>query len=167
MLNYPVEYLNAINCSGLPLSQLKLKAGCPIIILKNLDPAHGVYNGSRGILTRYSNRVLEVVLLTGKYAKQKVFIPRIQNQPSEDQLAFKFTRRQFSIRLCFSMTINKSQGQTVQHVGLDLRTPVFTHGQFYIRVSRVTSVRNIKVIWDERDREGKTKNIVYSEVLLK
>ena len=65
------------------------------------------------------------------------------------------------------MIINKLQGQTVQHVGLELRTPVFTHGQFYVGVSRVTSVRNIKVIWDERDREGKTKNIVYSEVLLK
>ena len=44
---------------------------------------------------------------------------------------------------------------------------MFTHGQFYIGVSRVTSVRNIKVIWDERDKKGKTKNIVYSEVLLK
>ena len=65
------------------------------------------------------------------------------------------------------MTINKSQGQTVQHVRLDPRTSVFTHGQFYVEVSRVTSVRNIKVIWDERDKEGKTKNIVYSEVLLK
>ena len=84
MLNYPVEYLNAINCSGLPLSQLELKARCPIIILKNLDSTYGVCNRSRGILTRYSNRVLEVKLLTGQYAKQKVFIPRIQNQPSED-----------------------------------------------------------------------------------
>jgi ATP-dependent exoDNAse (exonuclease V) alpha subunit len=65
------------------------------------------------------------------------------------------------------MTINKSQGQSVKHVGLDLRSPVFTHGQFYVGVSRVTSRNNIKVIWDEEDREGKTKNIVYSEVLLK
>ena len=44
---------------------------------------------------------------------------------------------------------------------------MFTHEQFYVGVSRVTFVRNIKVIWDERDREEKTKNIVYSEVLLK
>ena len=65
------------------------------------------------------------------------------------------------------MTINKSQGQSVQNVGLDVRSPVFTHGQFYVGVSRVTSRENIKVIWDEKDREGKTKNIVYPEVLLK
>ena len=65
------------------------------------------------------------------------------------------------------MTINKSQGQSVKHVGLDLRTPVFTHGQFYVAVSRVRSWDNIKVIWDNKETEAKTKNVVYSEVLLK
>jgi ATP-dependent exoDNAse (exonuclease V) alpha subunit len=64
------------------------------------------------------------------------------------------------------MTINKSQGQSVKHVGLDLRRPVFTHGQFYVGVSRVTSVSNIKAIWEDGRREAKTKNIVYREVLL-
>jgi hypothetical protein len=64
------------------------------------------------------------------------------------------------------MTINKSQGQTLKHMGLDLRTPVFTHGQFYVGVSRVTSVSNIKAIWEEEKEEAGSKNIVYSEVLL-
>ena len=43
---YPVEYLNSINGSGLPLSNLKLKIGAPIMILCNLDPAAGVCNGT-------------------------------------------------------------------------------------------------------------------------
>jgi PIF1-like helicase len=93
MLNYPVEYLNSINCSGLPLSKLKLKEGCPIIVLRNLDAAHGVCNGSRGIVTRLRSRVVEVKLLSEDFAGQKVFIPRISNQPTEDQVAFKFNRR--------------------------------------------------------------------------
>jgi hypothetical protein len=166
MLNYPVEYLNSINCSGIPLSKLELKEGCPIMVLRNLDAAHGVCNGSRGILTRLRRRVLEVKLLTGDFAGQKVFIPRISNQPTEDQVAFKFTRRQFPVRLGFAMTFNKSQGQSVKHVGLDLRRPVFSHGQFYVGVSRVTSVSNIKVIWEEAIRAPRSKNIVYKEVLL-
>ena len=166
MLNYPVEYLNQINCSGFPLAKLEVKKGCPIMILKNLDARHGVCNGSRGILTKYSRRVLEVQLLTGEHAGKTVFIPRINNVPTDDQVAFKFIRRQFPVRVCFAMTINKSQGQTVKHVGLDLRRPVFTHGQFYVGISRVTSVWNIKGIWAEQEREGKTKNIVYSEVLV-
>ena len=61
------------------------------------------------------------------------------------------------------MTINKSQGQTVKHVGLDLRMPVFTHGEFYVGVSRVTLVSNIKAIWEEK-KEAKTKDIVDTEV---
>ena len=166
LLNYPVEYLNEINCGSLPLAKLELKIGCPVMVLKNLDPGHGVCNGSRGILTRHSNRVLEVRLLTGDYAGQTVFIPRIANQPGEDENAFRFTRRQFPIRVCFSMTINKSQGQSVKFVGLDLRSPAFTHGQFYVAVSRVTSVSNIWMIWNEGDEEGKTQNVVYKEVLL-
>ena len=70
------------------------------------------------------------------------------------------------MRLCFSMTINKSQGQTVKHVGLDLRTPIFTHEQFYVGVSRVTLVSNIKGIWEEEKEEAESKKIVYSEVLV-
>lgn len=163
---YPVEYLNSINCSGLPLSHLTLKIGCPVMILRNLNPAHGVCNGTRGILTRMRNRVLEVRLLTGDHAGQTVLIPRIALSPTEDQIPFTFTWRQFPVRLCFAMTINKSQGQSVKHVGLDLRTPVFTHGQFYVAVSRVTSVQNIKAIWNGNSESAMTKNIVYNEVLL-
>jgi ATP-dependent DNA helicase PIF1 len=85
MLNYSVEYLNEINCGSLPLAKLELKTGCPIIVLKNLDIANGVCNGSRGILTRHSNRVLEVELLTGEHAGETVFISRVANQPSDEE----------------------------------------------------------------------------------
>jgi hypothetical protein len=95
-----------------------------------------------------------------------VFIPRITNEPSDEENAFKFTRQQFPIRVCFSMTINKSQEQSVKFVGLDLRSPTFTHEQFYVAVSRVTSVSNIKAIWTEGVREARTQNVVYKEVLL-
>jgi len=40
-LLYPVEYLNSINCSGLPLHKLQLKVGCPVMILRNLNPGKG------------------------------------------------------------------------------------------------------------------------------
>jgi len=166
MLNYPVEYLNEINCSGLPLSKLEVKVGCPIMVLKNLDARNGVCNGSRGILTNFSRRVLEVKLLTGGHTGRRVFIPRVSNEPTDEQVAFKFIRRQFPVRLCFAITINKLQGQIVEYVGLDLRRPVFTHGQLYVGVSRVTSIWNIKAVWEEREEVARSKNVVYNEVLL-
>ena len=64
------------------------------------------------------------------------------------------------------MSINKSQGQSVKHAGLDVRNAVFTHGQLYVAVSRVTSVYNLKVVWDSNVGTPVTKNIVYPEVII-
>ena len=62
------------------------------------------------------------------------------------------------------MTMNKSQGQSLLYVGLDLRTPVFAHGQLYVGLSRCTSGDRLKVLLKEVDH-GRTQNVVYKEVL--
>jgi ATP-dependent exoDNAse (exonuclease V) alpha subunit len=162
---YPVEYLNSIRASGLPLAKLALKIGAPIMVLRNLDAANGLCNGSRGILTKVSARVLEIRLISGEHSGKKAFIPRISITPSAEQIAFEMKRRQFPIRLAFSMTINKAQGQSVDHVGLDLRTDIFAHGQLYVALSRCTSSQRIKALF-KNDTSTVTKNIVYPEVLL-
>jgi len=163
---YPTEYLNTINASGLPLAKLALKVGCPVMVLRNLNPQEGVCNGSRGIVTQMSNHVIEIRLLGGDHAGKHVFIPRIKIEPTNTAVPFPFFRLQFPLRLAFAMTINKSQGQSLKHVGLNLKAPVFTHGQFYVGISRATSVNRIKVIWDPDHVQPKTTNIVYQEVLL-
>ena len=91
-LLYPVEYLSSINCSGLPLHNLQLKVRCPVMILQNLNPGDGVCNGSRGVVTRMSNRVLEVWLLTGDHAGKTTFIPHLSTIPSLTQVPFDFCR---------------------------------------------------------------------------
>ena len=70
---------------------------------------------------------------------------------------------QFPVRLAFGMTINKSQGQSLNFVGLDLRTPVFAHGQLYVALSRGTNWNRTKILMKET---RKTANIVYKDVLL-
>ena len=62
------------------------------------------------------------------------------------------------------MTINKSQGQGLAHVGLDLRSPVFSHEQLYVGLSRCTSGNRLKVLLKNTDH-GRTTNVVYKEIL--
>jgi len=165
-LMYPVEYLNTIQCSGLPLAKLTLKIGCPVMVLRNIDPSHGICNGTRGVVTRMQSRVIEIRLLTGEFKGKKAFIPRLSLNPQDTQIPFEFCRRQFPVNLCFTMTINKSQGQSVANVGLNLQHSVFTHGQLYVAISRVTASQNIKAIWEENKPNSITKNIVYPEVII-
>ena len=49
------------------------------------------------------------------------------------------------------MTINKSQGQTLTNVGVYLKKPVFTHGQLYVAMSRVTNKRGLKILVENED----------------
>jgi len=163
---YPIEYLNSLNVSGLPLAHLHVKLGCPLMLLRNMDPSHGLCNGTRLILLEVRTCVLKCRILGGKHAGNVVFIPRITLEPSEESLPIPLSRRQFPVCLAFAMTINKSQGQSVTHVGLDLRSAVFSHGQLYVALSRCTSGERIKVLFPEGSQASSTVNVVYPEVLL-
>lgn len=162
----PIEYLRSLIAPGLPPGHLLMKPGCPLILLRNLAPGSGLCNGTRVVLLRATDRVLEVQVMGGQFDGEISFIPRITLTPSGKDAEFTFTlrRRQFPVRLAFAMTINKAQGQSVRFVGLDLRVPVFTHGQLYVGLSRATSRQRIKILLPDGSDELKAINIVYPEI---
>jgi ATP-dependent DNA helicase PIF1 len=161
--------LNTLTPSGTPPHQLVLKKGVPIILLRNLNPAEGLCNGTRLIVIKCTKHLIDAEILTGSHRGTRVFIPRIRIAPSDSDLPFQLIRRQFPVRLAFAMSINKAQGQTIPFMGLYLPDPVFTHGQLYVALSRVQSNKNILVLVRNGSIDGKegvfTKNIVYREVL--
>ena len=163
------EFLNEIKCSGIPNHKLVLKKGVPIMLLRNIDQSSGLCNGTRLIVEELGNNVIGAIVVTGNKLGEKVYIPRMNLIPSDPGMPLKFQRRQFPITLCFAMTINKSQGQSLSFVGLFLPKPVFTHGQLYVAISRVKSRSGLKLLILDSDANpcNITQNVVYPEVFQK
>jgi hypothetical protein len=164
----PNEFLCSVHSSSLPPGELNLKIGCPIILLWNLAPSRGLCNGTRMVVTQMRDRVLEVRLIGGEHDGEIALIPRVSLIPSASSadVTFRFKRRQFPVRLAFALSINKAQGQSVRYVGLNLRIPVFAHGQLYVALSRATSGRNIKILLPDNTVEPLAHNVVYEEILI-
>ena len=163
-----MEFLHNLNASGLPLSHLHLKIGCPILILRNIDNKRGLCNGTRATVLHMCHRVLEVQLIGGDHNGEIALIPQITLSPTVSGLNFsiKLKRRQFPVQLTFAMTIHKSQGQSLKHIGVDLCNPIFAHGQLYIALSRAKKHNQIKILLPSDTTNEECENVVYKEILL-
>lgn len=155
-----------MNPSGLPHHELKLKVGTVVMLMRNLNQTLGLCNGTRMMVTKCLSQCVECEVICGSFVGTRHFIPRMDLCPSDSKLPFKLLRKQMPLQVCYCMTINKSQGQSLQNVGLFLPKPVFTHGQLYVAVSRVTSPQGLKIFAESDTGQGTniTHNVVYKEV---
>ncbi|KAK9048068.1 hypothetical protein SSX86_032968 [Deinandra increscens subsp. villosa] len=160
------DVLNSLHISGIPNHRLVLKVGIPVMLLRNIDQRNGLCNGTRLQIVSLGRHVIEAVIISGNNIGFRTFIPRLSLIPTDNRIAFRFQRRQFPISVCFAMTINKSQGQSLSRVGLYLKSPVFSHGQLYVALSRVKSKKGLKIlILDEDGRTTNvTRNIVFKSI---
>ena len=168
---YPLEFLNSITLSGMPPHRLNLKEGCVVMLLRNLSVRQGLCNGTRLKVLTLRQNVVDCEVLTGENAGARVLIVKTIMKPNDTDLPFQLKRIQFPLRLSYAMTINKSQGQTFEKVGIALRNPCFSHGQLYVAFSRARSFGAVKVKVNESLSQGYirgrcyTKNVVYPQVL--
>ncbi|KAF8083899.1 hypothetical protein N665_0746s0001 [Sinapis alba] len=143
------DFLNTIKVSGLPNHSLRLKIGCPDMVLRNINPTEGLMNGTRLQITELMDFMIGARIITGEKVGKIVYIPRLLIQPSDTRLPFKMRRRQLPLAVAFAMTINKSQGQSLSEVGIFLPTP-----------------KGLKILIVDKDGkpQRKTMNVVFKEV---
>ena len=171
---FPEEVLNNFTPSGMPPHKLYMEEGTPLLLLRNLDPAHGACNGTCMIVRKMHSRLLGCEIMTGKNTGNHILIPRMNLSSKKGAYAFQLHRRQFPVRVAYAMTINKSQGQSIAKVGIWLPLKVWTHGQLYVALSRAGAAGDVKLYIREcgdkrhcmRTREGTfTKNVVFDEII--
>ena len=105
----------------------------------------------------------QVRLLTGPQKGRVALLPRCSHHVSCENsgLPFTFTRVQFPLTPGYCVSVHKSQGQTLDVVGLIADTDSFAHGQVYTALSRTSGWSKIHVLMKERF----LLNLVHKHVL--
>ena len=115
------------------------------MLLRNIDTSKGMSNGVRIIVSHMFHLFLDVEILSGQSHGKRIFLPKMTLIPSDTNLPFRLCRVQFPIRLAYAITINKSEGRTLENVGIYLNRACFVHGQLYVAFSRARSANAISV----------------------
>jgi ATP-dependent DNA helicase PIF1 len=76
------------------------------MLLQNLNQSEGLCSGTRLIITALANMIIEAQIMTCTHKGTIVLIPRICFIMKNTKWSFILERRQYSIRVCYAMTIN-------------------------------------------------------------
>jgi len=161
------EFLNSINRPGVSPHELKLAVGDICIVMRNLNKKGGLTNNRRVAVLAIQRSAVKVQTIG---PNPKTFtLPRIRFKFRLPRGSFEMMRTQFPLRLAYCMTYNKSQGQELQAVLVDLRKPAFSHSHLYVALSRVRHRDGIAAFVSDDDVADSevpfTLNIVYPELL--
>lgn len=119
---------------------LKLKVGCRVMLLKNLDFETKLVNGSCGTVVHLANDIVAVLFDNGEVLSlnKEVFEYTLNN-------TVKVKRTQYPLRLAYGITIHKSQGMTFDKLIVDFNK-IFDYGQAYVALSRTRTLDGLHII---------------------
>ena len=119
---------------------LDIKINAQVMLLKNLDLANGLANGSMGIVVEYDKDNLPVVRFTNGVVRS---IGRSETEVMQNGKLYA-KRTQIPLRLAWATTIHKCQGMTFDRISCDLKRS-FADGQVYVALSRTKTLEGLFV----------------------
>ena len=108
--------------------------------------------------------VIDAISISRSSVGTQVFILRIWLISKDATLPFEMRRKQFPVKLAYSMTANKAQGQTLAFVGIFIAREFFSQGEFYVAMLRVGRMDCVKILF-KKENNYHVKHVVYREVL--
>ena len=122
-----------------------------VMLLKNIDPFSGLVNGRRGTVVEVLNdpltkSIIAIIVLfdpISDFPSEQIPIHVMNVDTFNRSNGKTFNFYQFPLKLCYSVTAHKSQGQTLSKVAICIGEKAFAHGSFYVALSRVRKIDDI------------------------
>ena len=105
--DYPPEFLNSCELSGMPSHRLALKPGCMVVLLRNFNQRGGHCNGTKYVVVNIKPHVLELRSVDTYNRGATILLPRIVSISKTKSLPFTLRRKQFPVKLAYGITANK------------------------------------------------------------
>jgi ATP-dependent DNA helicase PIF1 len=125
------------NCTA--QETLQLCIGAQVMLLYNMDLENKLANGSRGIVTSFSNELPVVKFLNGN---EHIIGYHIWEFNENNIKILKAT--QIPLKLAYAISIHKSQGCSLDCVEIDLGE-IFEYGQAYAALSRAKTLQGVSI----------------------
>lgn len=128
--------------------QITIKVGAKVMIRRNIDASLGLVNGTIATVISIvedtsTNNIEKIKLILS--SGMEYFIERVNVKFEVMDKAYIIIK-QFPLSLSYGITIHKSQGLSLQNAVMDIGNSVFSCGQVYVALSRVTSIQGLYLI---------------------
>lgn len=135
---------------------IKLKKGCQVMLIKNLDFSTGLVNGSVGSVVDFTEkRNYPIVKFTN--GVERIMEMEEFTVKMGDRVLYSI--KQIPLMLAWAITIHKSQGMTLEKAVIKLEN-AFEYHQVYVALSRVTSLSGLTLLGFDENKIKVHKEVV-------
>jgi hypothetical protein len=125
----------------MPHHHLTIKTGGLYQLMCNISIDRGLVKNVQVIVTGLGQRLLTIRIVHptphGTIIDDKEFLLPHINFRENVYSSYTLLRQQYPLRLAYATMFHSCQGLMLNKIGVDLSSPVFTHGQLYIALSRI------------------------------